>query len=47
MYLMIMRRSMSGAIHGYIPEDDVAKKFLDAIGQKFKEFDKAQTGIDK
>lgn len=34
---------MSGAIHGCIPEDDIAKKFSDVIGQKFKECDKAQT----
>lgn len=35
--------SMSDDIHGGIPVCDNAKRSVDAIGQKFKESDKAQT----
>ncbi|XP_041011466.1 uncharacterized protein LOC121255257 [Juglans microcarpa x Juglans regia] len=42
--LKIIKRSISDSIMGAIPDNDSAKKFLGAIGQKFVESDKAETG---
>nr|XP_017179500.2 uncharacterized protein LOC108169832 [Malus domestica] len=44
MALMIMRRSMTSSVKGGIPKSDSAKTFFDAIGNKFKESEKAETG---
>ncbi|XP_038970576.1 uncharacterized protein LOC120104119 [Phoenix dactylifera] len=42
--LKIIKRSISNSIMGAIPDNDNAKNFLDAIGQRFVESDKAETG---
>lgn len=43
MYLMIMQRSTSDAIHRGLPKCHTVESFLGVIRQKFKESDKCQT----
>ncbi|KAF5459456.1 hypothetical protein F2P56_023399 [Juglans regia] len=42
--LKIIKRSISDSIMGAIPDSDNAKQFLGAIGQRFVESDKVETG---
>ncbi|XP_035545901.1 uncharacterized protein LOC118348407 [Juglans regia] len=42
--LKIIKRSISDSIMGAIPDNDNAKQFLGAIGQRFVESNKAETG---
>ncbi|XP_009353652.3 uncharacterized protein LOC103944907 [Pyrus x bretschneideri] len=42
MALMVMKRSISEAVRGGIPSCDKAKAFLEAIGAKFKMFEKRE-----
>ncbi|CAL8132315.1 unnamed protein product [Prunus armeniaca] len=42
--LLVMRKSMTKTICGGITESENAKDFLEAIGLKFKESEKAETG---
>ncbi|GAV71013.1 UBN2_3 domain-containing protein, partial [Cephalotus follicularis] len=42
--IMIMKMSISKRFRGVVPSETNAKKFLDAIGQRFLEFEKAKTG---
>ncbi|KAB2604291.1 retrotransposon protein [Pyrus ussuriensis x Pyrus communis] len=44
MSLMIMRKAMVSSVKGGVPKQDNAKDFLAAVGEKFKESDKAETG---
>ncbi|XP_048423734.1 uncharacterized protein LOC125469826 [Pyrus x bretschneideri] len=44
MSLMIMRKAMAPSVKGGVPKQDNAKDFLAAVGEKFKESDKAETG---
>lgn len=40
---MIIKRSLSDTTRGITPNKGKAKDFLDAIGERFKESDKAET----
>ncbi|CAL9021267.1 unnamed protein product [Prunus brigantina] len=42
--LLIMKKSMTEAIYGGIPDSENAKEYLKAVAEKFKESDKAETG---
>lgn len=42
--LKIIKRSISNSILGAIPDNENAKSFMDAIGEKFIESDKVETG---
>ncbi|CAN6716687.1 unnamed protein product [Malus baccata var. baccata] len=44
MALMIMRRAMTSSVKGGIPKSNSAKEFFDAVGNKFKDSEKAETG---
>ncbi|XP_050104620.1 uncharacterized protein LOC126584202 [Malus sylvestris] len=44
MSLMIMTKAMAQPVKGGIPKLDNAKDFLAAVGEKFKESEKAETG---
>ncbi|KAF5443360.1 hypothetical protein F2P56_035920, partial [Juglans regia] len=43
LYLKIIKRSISDSIKGAIPDNYNAKNFVDAIGQRFVESNKAET----
>ncbi|CAL9011806.1 unnamed protein product [Prunus brigantina] len=43
-YMLIMKKSMIEATCGGIPDSDTAKEYLEAVGEKFKESNKAETG---
>ncbi|CAL2227576.1 unnamed protein product [Prunus armeniaca] len=42
---LIMLKTMTPSLRGSIPRSDCAKDFLVAIGQKFKESDKGEKGV--
>ncbi|CAL9011160.1 unnamed protein product [Prunus brigantina] len=44
MAILIMRRSISPSVRGSITSCDNAKKFIDSIGEKFRESEKAEIG---
>ncbi|CAN6710655.1 unnamed protein product [Malus baccata var. baccata] len=44
MSMMIMKKAMAQSVKGGIPKHTNAKGFLAAIGEKFKESEKAETG---
>ncbi|VVA40474.1 PREDICTED: UBN2 domain-containing, partial [Prunus dulcis] len=44
MAILIMRRSISPSVKGSITSCDNAKKFIDSIGEKFQESEKAEIG---
>ncbi|GAV92126.1 UBN2 domain-containing protein, partial [Cephalotus follicularis] len=44
MCLMVMRRTMSEAIRGGVPESENASQFLEFVKEKFVESEKAETG---
>ncbi|XP_016649655.1 PREDICTED: uncharacterized protein LOC107881095 [Prunus mume] len=44
MAILIMRRSISPSVRGNITSCDNAKKFIDSIGEKFRESEKAEIG---
>ncbi|KAM2953239.1 hypothetical protein FF1_031642 [Malus domestica] len=44
MSMMIMKKAMAQSVKGGIPKHTSAKGFLAAIGEKFKESEKAETG---
>ncbi|CAL8175626.1 unnamed protein product [Prunus armeniaca] len=44
MAILIMRRLISPSIRGSITSSDNAKKFIDSIGEKFRESEKAEIG---
>ncbi|CAN6546754.1 unnamed protein product [Malus baccata var. baccata] len=44
MSMMIMKKAMAQSVKGGIPKTDNAREFLAAVGEKFKESTKAETG---
>ncbi|CAL8099513.1 unnamed protein product [Prunus armeniaca] len=44
MAILIMRMSISPSVRGSITSSDNAKKFIDSIGEKFRESEKAEIG---
>ena len=44
MSLLVMKRAMTETVRGGIPISENAKEFLDSVGEKFKESEKAETG---
>jgi hypothetical protein len=44
MALIVMKRSISEAVRGGIPDTDSAREFYEAIAAKYKESEKAETG---
>lgn len=42
MALLIMKKYMSDSVRGAVPDEDKAKAFLEAVGQKFKESENAE-----
>ncbi|KAM1833617.1 hypothetical protein ACFX13_023415 [Malus domestica] len=43
MSMMIMKKAMAESVKGGIPKTDNAREFLAAVGDKFKESEKAET----
>ncbi|VVA38757.1 PREDICTED: UBN2_2 domain-containing, partial [Prunus dulcis] len=41
MAILIMQRAMASSVKGSIPKSDIAKKYYEAIAQRFKESEKA------